>query len=86
MPRSMSDGMHALARIFGIACVTEVTFVHIQNHAVFKFADISSGKLEDVFALELSDGISFHVVDVCALYDAERVSLFIENVFHLQFP
>ena len=31
----MSDGMHTLSRIFGIACVTEAAFVHVQNHAVF---------------------------------------------------
>ena len=35
MLRSMSDGMHAYARSFGIACVTEAAFVHVQNHAVF---------------------------------------------------
>ena len=35
MPRSMSDGMYAYARSFGIACVTEAPFVHVQNYAAF---------------------------------------------------
>ena len=79
----MCHGMHTLSRIFGIACVSKVAFVHVQNHAVFEFSDIASAQFVDVFTLELSDGISFHVADVCALYDAERVSFFIENVFHV---